>query len=137
MWAVDADTVITNPTITLESLIAKSLAAKPKEKEDGNIDFIASVDENTVNTGSFFIRRSDWSVAFLKEVYRTNQKDVPDINRWWEQAAMIHVLNETDSMMNHVLFVDQEWFNAYRDKLEGGRLPLSCRRPWLCVGEKT
>lgn len=91
VWAVDTDTIITNHSITLWSVIAKSLALTPQRRRH-SIDLILSTDLHGMNTGSFFIRHSEWSIAFLKEVYNNDWKDTPSLERLWEQAAIIHVL---------------------------------------------
>lgn len=68
----DADTVVVNPDISLESILKAAI---------GHLDFHASQDVvvtediNGVNSGVFFVRRSKWSKDFL--------------DRWWNQTSFI------------------------------------------------
>lgn len=67
MW-LDADTIITNPEIRLESLLPRS-ASGP--------DFVITVDGGGYNAGIWLMRRSEWSMAFL--------------DRWWSMTQYIRV----------------------------------------------
>lgn len=67
MW-LDADTIITNPDIRLESLLPRS-ASGP--------DFVITVDSGGYNAGIWLLRRSEWSEAFL--------------DRWWSMTQFIRV----------------------------------------------
>ena len=67
MW-LDADTIITNPDIRLESLLPRS-ASGP--------DFVITVDGGGYNAGIWLMRRSEWSMAFL--------------DRWWSMKQYIRV----------------------------------------------
>ncbi|KAM0949624.1 putative glycosyltransferase 34, nucleotide-diphospho-sugar transferase [Dioscorea sansibarensis] len=68
----DADTVVTNPAISLESVIWSVIG---HADFDESPDFILTEDINGVNLGVFFIRRSKWSENFL--------------NVWWNQTTFI------------------------------------------------
>jgi galactosyl transferase GMA12/MNN10 family len=78
MW-LDADTIITNPDIRLESLLPRS-ASGP--------DFVITVDGGGYNAGIWLMRRSEWSMAFL--------------DRWWSMKQYIRVTAcccEADSLL--------------------------------------
>ncbi|KAJ0967267.1 hypothetical protein J5N97_024184 [Dioscorea zingiberensis] len=68
----DADTVVTNPAISLESVIWSVIG---HADFDESPDLILTEDINGVNSGVFFIRRSNWSENFL--------------NIWWNQTSFI------------------------------------------------
>lgn len=66
VWWLDVDVVIMNPDIQLESLIPES----------DHIHFIAAEDKSfSVNSGSWIIRKSEWSTKFL--------------NDWWNSKNFI------------------------------------------------
>ena len=64
---LDADAWITNPEIPLESVLPASKAA----------DFLVTEDATGANAGSWLLRNSDWSRAFLRE--------------WWSMESFIRV----------------------------------------------
>eukprot|EP00602_Paraphysomonas_sp_CaronLab_P008001 CAMPEP_0185034254 /NCGR_PEP_ID=MMETSP1103-20130426/23953_1 /TAXON_ID=36769 /ORGANISM="Paraphysomonas bandaiensis, Strain Caron Lab Isolate" /LENGTH=312 /DNA_ID=CAMNT_0027570833 /DNA_START=63 /DNA_END=1001 /DNA_ORIENTATION=- len=57
---IDMDAVIMEPSVKLENIISM---ASSKVKQ---YDFIMTDDWNGLNTGVFFVRRSEWSLAFLQ-----------------------------------------------------------------------
>lgn len=74
----DADTLITNLTISLESFI-----------EEGK-DFYITKDYNGINSGTFLIRKSKWSYNFI--TYVENQKGKEGI--YGEQDAIVRYMQE-------------------------------------------
>lgn len=67
MW-LDADTIVTNPDIRLESLVPRSTNGP---------DFVITVDGGGYNAGIWLLRRSDWAYKFL--------------DRWWDMKQYITV----------------------------------------------
>ena len=67
MW-LDADTIVTNPDIRLESLVPRSTNGP---------DFVITVDGGGYNAGIWLLRRSDWAYTFL--------------DRWWDMKQYITV----------------------------------------------
>lgn len=67
MW-LDADTIVTNPDIRLESLLPRS---------SNGPDFVITVDGGGYNAGIWLMRRSEWSMAFL--------------DRWWSMKQYVRV----------------------------------------------
>jgi len=64
VWWLDADIVIMNSNIRLESLLPRVTS------NDSPIDLIATFDRKfTVNSGSWLLRNSDWSKQFLHHWY--------------------------------------------------------------------
>jgi galactosyl transferase GMA12/MNN10 family len=64
-FVMDADVVITNPELPLESMI------------DDRFDLIISEDENGLNAGNFFVRNSAATWTFFKRVYETSEFATP------------------------------------------------------------
>ena len=71
MW-LDADTIVTNPDIRLESLVPRSTNGP---------DFVITVDGGGYNAGIWLLRRSDWAYKFL--------------DRWWDMKQYITVRTRT------------------------------------------
>lgn len=86
VWWLDLDAILMTPTVDLNKLLlshdvlkekilknedinnsggGKSGIFTLKEVDVKNIDLIFSQDQNGINAGSFFIRRSQWSRGFL------------------------------------------------------------------------
>ncbi|KAH7690523.1 Glycosyltransferase 34 protein [Dioscorea alata] len=132
----DADTVVTNPAISLESVIWSVIG---HTDFDESPDFILTEDINGVNLGVFFIRRSKWSENFL--------------NIWWNQttfisfgstksgdnAAFKHLIDNLppDELRQHIrispmqcLFNSYPWFPSWKSAL---RLFTSPSTTWKGV----
>lgn len=94
---LDADAMIINPAVRLETLV------------DSCADLLITHDSNGLNAGSFLLRRNERTAEFLRKVYaKTAFVDHP----WWDQAAMVEVLygGETDLA---VRYFPQRAINAY------------------------
>ena len=98
MWT-DADSLIMNSNIKLESLI------------DPTYDLIISCQaDGTINTGSFIIKNSNWSRALLKKIYdQTECIHHP----WWEQQALIYLLDNYHELYDHIKIVPQRTMNSH------------------------
>jgi hypothetical protein len=94
----DADSLVMNPSIPLTRFVYDA------------VDLIFPIDRiNGINTGNFFVRRSQWAHDFLKWVYGQEQF----VNhRWWENAAVIAVYNNPQ-VQERVLLLPNKLFNAY------------------------
>ncbi|CAL9752680.1 unnamed protein product [Musa acuminata subsp. burmannicoides] len=68
----DADTVVTNPNTSLESILQAELEHGDFESSP---DLVVTEDFNGVNSGLFFVRRSKWSENFL--------------DAWWNQTSFV------------------------------------------------
>jgi len=85
MWS-DADSLITNPAIKIESLIRTKA------------DLVITMDKVGFNSGSFLIRNSSWSLAFLAEAWSLPAQPAAlhgfDIwsDRLWENRAFVQLL---------------------------------------------
>lgn len=126
-WS-DADTMITNFTIKLETLI------------DENYNFIVSKDINGMNTGNFLIKNTPWSIDMLKAIIvlkanheNRKNKDIYDIpqsykdliskvayknlnpGQYTEQDAINDLLtiNYNDTT-KYIKFIDKRLINSYQ-----------------------
>ncbi|KAL2636278.1 hypothetical protein R1flu_007757 [Riccia fluitans] len=68
----DADSVVTNPSITLESIVSSVVGDVDWDEMP---DLIVTKDVTGVNAGMFFIRNSEWSRQFL--------------DLWWNQTTFV------------------------------------------------
>ena len=108
-WS-DADAMITNLTIKLEDFL------------DDSVNAITSKDINGMNTGHFFLKNSEWSMLFLKELYnlrvRFENKD-PEIKanqhgQFTDQDAMIYLWDKNwNNTRSNFKFVDKKLINSY------------------------
>ncbi|KAI8920503.1 hypothetical protein BC831DRAFT_479337 [Entophlyctis helioformis] len=105
LWSLDMDTVITNYNKTVTDLI------------DDRYDLIVARDCNDINTGSFLIKASNWSLGFLEEVYKHEHAQPRE---WWENAAIIEVLkDERFEAKTHVKLISQKLLNSYHPVICG------------------
>lgn len=94
---IDADAMILNHTIKLESLI------------DPEAHLIIANDINGLNSGVFLIRNSQWSLDFLNWCWGKRQQISNRTEA--EQTAMKRYLKEVGT--THVKFVSPNMFNSY------------------------
>lgn len=108
-WS-DADSMITNFNVKLEPII------------DENYDIIVSKDIGGMNTGSFFIRNSEWSYAFLTELYRLRLEYEKgnhsfrsnQIGQFTDQDAMVNLFKVNwNNTQSHFKFINKRIFNSY------------------------
>ncbi|XXG45419.1 hypothetical protein AAC387_Pa02g0506 [Persea americana] len=109
----DADTLVTNSTISLENILQ---AVTGTTDFNSSPDLVLTEDFTGVNAGLFFVRRSKWSVDFL--------------NTWWNQTAFVrfgssksgdndalkHLIKQLppDELRNHVRIPPMQCiFNSY------------------------
>lgn len=93
LWFMDTDTVITNMTVKLESILTPNAP-----------DMIVCKDMHGVNNGVFFLRKSAATVEFLRTVKSMNTAYSDD------QSAMVALLNQG---VISVRYAEQDAFNSY------------------------
>ena len=110
VWLSDADVLITNHELRIESHILPSL---PKNK-----DMLMCIDAcENLNAGNIFIRNTPWVRDFWKRV--GEQTDVL-YHIWWENAAIIKLLEMNASDLAHLeITSDHTRFNSYMQGLSG------------------
>lgn len=109
----DADVMITNSSLTLEAHVIPLL---PADK-----DLLISIDAcGHLNSGNILMRNSAW----LKDWWRRvgEQTDLL-YHIWWENAAMIRLLETVPSDLEKTQTTAEHWkFNAYLRGIPGERL---------------
>jgi len=98
IWFVDLDSMILDDGPRLEDFI------------DPNFDLIIAKDQNGINSGSFFIKSTDWSKLFL--IFNWAEDRVHSNRYFWEQGTIMCAARNFD-VSNHMKFVSQDLFNAY------------------------
>lgn len=109
-WLVylDSDTLITNHTIKIESII------------DDNYNFIAANDVHGFNSGVFFIKgKNEWSRKFLEYTWNIQPND--QVYHDWpchnatqgEQRALKAAIRDNPESDKKVKLVSQKLFNCY------------------------
>jgi hypothetical protein len=102
---LDADALIMNPDVALESLLdprySLILVKQPGPDPFGNLH---------LNTGSFFARSDEWSKGLMDDLYRQSQFiDHP----CWEQEAFMHLYRHRPDVRERVkVEVDARKFNS-------------------------
>jgi hypothetical protein len=113
VWILDADALIMNRRISVESLILGVQDLYSRE-----IDIIISKDVISFNSGSFFLRNSDWSRRFVEKwLEYEDDTSVPKIETWWEQAALLKMYDDNElDVKNHLVEVRQSLINSYANR---------------------
>jgi len=108
-WS-DSDIVLINPNIKLETFLPV----------DGDINFIATADHNSLNAGLFFIKVNSWSLNFLMRAisYLFYHPEKP--LTYADQTALNNVLIDFKEDAHYVIVPN--WFNKYQGHRKPGDL---------------
>lgn len=104
-WS-DVDSLVMDPSVPLESLLQTQA------------DLVITEDVNGINSGSFLLRRCEWSRAFLDALWSHPdtsefQKDYALwTDRLWENRAFWHLLRRREHH-RHLLVLPQRQLNSY------------------------
>jgi hypothetical protein len=109
----DADVWITNPAVRLEDVAVPLL---PTGK-----DLLMTIDAcGHINSGNMLMRNTAWLRDWWRRV--GEQRDLT-YHIWWENAAMIRLLETKGGDLAHTEITGEHWrFNAYLRGLPGQRL---------------
>lgn len=106
LW-IDADTLITNPSIRIESLL-------PRDRE---LDLIITKDQTGYNAGMWLLRNSAWSLKFLDRWWAMDSfiRRRPGDTKSGDNDALKHLLGKMSrgESRAHVGVVPQCCFNSY------------------------
>jgi hypothetical protein len=104
VWLSDADVLITNDSLSLESHVIPLL---PPEK-----DMLLIFDAcKHLNSGNILMRNTPWCRDFWR---RVNQRTDCTYHIWWENMAMIKLIEENQSDRDRIHITNQhKRFNAY------------------------
>ena len=110
LWLSDADVLITNPSIRLEECMIPLLPA--------NKDLLMTLDAcGHINSGNILFRNTAWMRAFWEKVW---QRTDYLYHVWWENAAMIKVLDENIADFEKTEITGHhKKFNAFLRGVEG------------------
>lgn len=110
VWVSDADVLITNPALRIED---QMLALLPEGK-----DMLMCIDAcGHINSGNILLRNTAWTRDYWKRV--GEQTDLL-YHIWWENAAMIKLLETVPNDLAHTEITNQhKKFNAYLRGLPG------------------
>ncbi|KAJ3678565.1 hypothetical protein LUZ60_002368 [Juncus effusus] len=116
----DADTVITNMGISLESILFGLIGHNDFNSAP---DLIITEDFNGVNSGAFFMGRSNWSSKFLEQWWNQTSYIRFNSTKSGDNAAMKYLINNLskEEFNNHVivskmqcLFNSYPWFPSWK-----------------------
>jgi hypothetical protein len=110
VWQSDADVLITNPSLKIEDHVLPIL---PAEK-----DMLLIFDAcKHVNSGNILMRNTAWCRDFWR---RVNERTDCTYHIWWENMAMLKLLEENQVDREHTAVSNQhKRFNAYVMGCEG------------------
>lgn len=113
VWLSDADVMITNPELKLEEHVLPLL---PPSK-----DMLMCIDAcGHLNSGNMILRNGPWIRDYLA---RVAQQEELLYHIWWENAAMIKLLEQNPADLAATQITNKHWrFNAYLRGLPGQRL---------------
>jgi hypothetical protein len=110
VWQSDADVMITNQALRIEDHVQPLL---PSEK-----DMLLIYDAcHHINSGNILMRNTEWCRDFWR---RVNERTDCTYHIWWENMAMIHLLEENPEDKKKIEISNQhKRFNAYVMGMEG------------------
>ncbi|KAK5173449.1 uncharacterized protein LTR77_002130 [Saxophila tyrrhenica] len=126
LFWVDADTIILNPNVPIETFLP------PPGTEFDDVYLMYSNDWNGLNNGVFPIRVNQWAVRLFSGIvsYRHFRPDEP--LQFRDQSAMNSLMQEPE-FAKHIVQAPQRWFNAYQGEHNETLQPFQVRRGDLLV----
>lgn len=126
LFWVDADTVILNPYVPIETFLP------PPGSEFEDVHLLYSNDWNGLNNGVFPVRVNQWAVKLFTAIvaFRHYKPDEQLVFR--DQSAMDMVMKEPQFVHN-IVQAPQRWFNAYQGEHNETLAPFQIRRGDLLV----
>ncbi|KAK5129689.1 hypothetical protein LTR08_002958 [Meristemomyces frigidus] len=126
LFWVDADTIILNPHMPIETFLP------PPGSEFDDVHLMYSNDWNGLNNGVFPVRVNQWSVELFSAIvsFRHYRPDDPLLFR--DQSAMNRLMEEP-KFAKSIVEAPQRWFNAYQGEHNETLQPYQIRRGDLLV----
>lgn len=110
VWQSDADVLITNPNLRIEDHVL------PLLPDDKDMLLIYDACEH-INSGNILMRNTKWCRDYWR---RVNERIDCTYHIWWENMAMIKLLEENQIDRDHIHITTQhKRFNAYIMGLNG------------------
>ena len=126
LFWVDADTIILNPYIPIETFLP------PPGTEFDDVYLMYSNDWNGLNNGVFPIRVNQWSVQLFAAIVSYRHYNPKDPLVFRDQSAMNTLMQEPE-FAKHIMQAPQRWFNAYQGEHNETLQPFQVRRGDLLV----
>ncbi|KAJ1694835.1 hypothetical protein LUZ63_011533 [Rhynchospora breviuscula] len=132
----DADTVITNLDVALETILFGLIGHGDVKSTP---DLVVTQDLNGVNSGVFFIRKSDWSERFLEKWWDQSSFIQFGSTKSGDNAALRHLIDslpDEESQLHIIispmqcLFNSYPWFPSWKSLY---RLLISPQKTWQGV----
>ncbi|USW54831.1 Putative glycosyltransferase 34, nucleotide-diphospho-sugar transferase [Septoria linicola] len=102
----DLDIIVMNRNVPLDVFL-------PPEDGFSHINLLVTNDHNGLNSGSFFLRVSEWAVKYLIDIIALHSYKPEFKLKYSDQSAQEVMTLDTRYKAN-TLYVPQRWFNAYR-----------------------
>lgn len=121
-WWLDIDTLITNHSITLNSIVkaAEVVFAEQHNHSESRpeLEIILSRDCNGINAGSLFLRRSPWVQRFLALLWSLRD-ELPklDEDKRSEQDAIVYLYERRKEIRDRTTFLPQYVLNGNPDDI--------------------
>lgn len=125
LW-VDADTVILNPRVPIETFLP------PPDAEFDDVHLLFSSDETGLNNGVFSVRVNQWAVKFLTATVTLRLYKPDEPLEFRDQSAMNTVIKER-AFERNIVQAPQRCFNTYQSEHDQTLAPFQIRRGDLLV----
>lgn len=125
LW-VDADTIILNPHIPIETFLP------PAGGSFDDVHLLYSSDWNGLNNGVFPVRVNRWSVELFSAIAAYRYYRPEEALTFRDQSAMNTLMGEPRFAKN-VMQLPQRWFNAYQGEQNETLAPYQIRRGDMLV----
>lgn len=104
VWLLDSDAFIMNGETSALAVVRSKVAAEAKESNNARqIDLILCRDQNGINTGSLFIRTSEWTDMFIDDwISYGNDTTIPHHNIWWYVLSSVSNTKGASGVYRHV-----------------------------------
>ncbi|KAJ6787752.1 hypothetical protein PWT90_04011 [Aphanocladium album] len=112
LWWFDADTIILNYKMPLETFLPAGGDDDDEDDEENRIDIVTNDDHNGLNNGVFAVRVSPLSVELFSAVLSFRDMRPNTSLTFADQSALEYMLKER-KFAAHAATVPQRWFNAY------------------------
>ncbi|KAK4553274.1 hypothetical protein LTR86_009574 [Recurvomyces mirabilis] len=123
LW-VDADTIILNPHVPIETFLP------PADFND--VHLIYTNDWNGLNNGIFPVKVSRWAVDLFSAIISFRYYR-PDASLTFRDQSAMDILLHEKQFAKHIVQVPQRWFNAYQGEHNETLNPFQIRRGDLLV----
>jgi len=118
IWWLDFDTLITNMSTSLDSIISSALvSATNSTMEQDNIDWLLTPDCHSLNAGSFLVRANPRSLEFVdlvRQAYLRNAQSEQDCMR----DVLFPANNEQSAYAGRFAMMPQKSINAFPEEIE-------------------